>query len=61
MIIMHAKWKLQGENVRLRVFVGNGYEEFRPVGTLMLKATEFIMMSQGQMHPEYEEDTDDAP
>jgi len=55
-IILRAYWKQFGEQMRLRVFVGHGYETLHEAGELWMSVGEFFQISQGQFQPEYEPD-----
>jgi hypothetical protein len=61
MIILRALWRQVGprmDRIRLRIFVGRNYEQLDYAGELEMSAGDFIMLSQGKIQPEYEEDTE---
>ena len=61
MIILRALWRQVGprmDRIRLRIFVGRNYEQLDYAGELEMSAGDFIMLSQGKIQPEYEEDSE---
>jgi hypothetical protein len=59
-IILRALYKQFGEQMRLRVFVGHGYEQLHEAGELWMTVGEFFQISQGKFQPEYDPDDDEA-
>jgi hypothetical protein len=58
MLLMRIYYRVRGDHVHLRVFVGADPNTLAFAGTLGMRASEFMQLAQGQFMPQYVDEED---